>query len=187
MPTPTPTFFKTDSHFRRWLEKHHAVRTELFVGIYKKGSGKAGMTYREAVDVALCYGWIDGVLQPIDAVSYMQRFTPRKQTSYWSAINLKKVEVLQEQGLMHPAGLAALARRPADSGTRYAFEAEAKEFPAAYLKRFKQDRKAWVFFEQQPPGYRRQVIHRVMTPKREETRARRLEKLMQMSAAGKRW
>ena len=183
---PAPTFFKTAAAFRRWLDKHHASETECFVGFYKKGSGKSGLTYSDAVDTALCYGWIDGVLKPIDADSYMQRFTPRKQKSYWSAVNLRKVARLQEAGRMHQAGEDALARRPADSGTRYSFERAATTFSPAMQRAFKAKAGAWAFFERQPPGYRKLMIHWVTAAKQEATRARRLDKLIAVSAAGKR-
>lgn len=183
---PSPTFFKTPAAFRAWLHKHHASRTELILGYYKKGAARKGITYAEAVDAALCYGWIDGVVNSIDADSYMQRFTPRKPKSYWSAVNLKKVERLQQAGLMHQAGLEALERRPADSGTRYAFEARPEAFPPALARAFKAAKKAWTFFEQQPPGYRRLMIHWVSSARQEDTRLRRLEKLIEASGAGKR-
>ncbi len=181
---PRPRFFKTPIAFRAWLEQHHANRAELFVGFYKKGSGRGGMTYSEAVEVALCFGWIDGVLGPIDHEKYMHRFTPRKQRSYWSAVNLKRAEALQARGEMHPAGLAALARRPEDSGRRYAFEAEAMTLSAAFTRRFKAEQKAWAFFQRQAPSYRKRMTHHVMSAKQAETRERRLVRLIAASAAG---
>lgn len=182
-----PRFFKTAAAFRAWLDKNHDKKSELWVGYYKKASGKGGMTYQEALDEALCYGWIDGVVRTIDADSYEQRWTPRKQTSYWSEVNLKKVKRLEEEGRMHEAGRAALARKPADSGTRYAFEKRPETFPPAMIKQFKaMNKAAWTFFEQQPPGYRRLLIHWVTSAKQEETRQKRLKRLVETSAAGKR-
>jgi uncharacterized protein YdeI (YjbR/CyaY-like superfamily) len=145
------------------------------------------MTYQEALDEALCYGWIDGVVNSIDADSYKQRWTPRKQTSYWSAVNLRKVKRLEEEGKMHAAGRAALARKPSDSGTRYAFEKRPEKFPPAMVKQFKaMSRTGWEFFERQPPGYRRLMIHYVISAKQEATRQKRLKQLVDTSAAGKR-
>ena len=103
------TFFAKQSGFRNWLKKNHRKETELIVGFYKVGSGKPSITWSQSVDEALCFGWIDGVRTSIDKESYQIRFTPRKPTSIWSAINIKKVEVLTKQGLMQPAGLASFA------------------------------------------------------------------------------
>lgn len=186
MPNPAPTFFKTAAAFRRWLEKYHASRTELLIGFYKKGASHQGITYAEAVDESLCFGWIDGVVRGIDEERYMQRYTPRKLKSYWSAVNLRKVARLQEAGRMHQAGQDALARRPADSGTRYSFEREAATLSPAMQRGFKAKAGAWAFFERQPPGYRKLMTHWVTGAKQEATRARRLEKLIAASAAGKR-
>lgn len=182
-----PRFFPTAAAFRAWLHKNHAKETEIWIGYYKKTSGKGGMSYQEAVDEALCYGWIDGVVKSIDAVSYMQRWTPRKPKSYWSAVNLGKVKRLQDEGRMHPAGLAALARKPADSGTRYAFEKRPEKFPPAMVKRFKtMSPSGWKFFEAQPPGYQRLMIHWVTSAKQEGTQEKRLKRLVESSQAGKR-
>jgi uncharacterized protein YdeI (YjbR/CyaY-like superfamily) len=182
-----PRFFPTPAGFRAWLHRNHTTATELWIGYYKKTSGKGGMSYQEAVDEALCYGWIDGVVKSIDADSYMQRWTPRKPKSYWSAVNLGKVKRLQEEGRMHAAGLAALARRPSDSGTRYAFEKRPEKFPPAVIKRFKAMSAAgWKFFAAQPPGYQRLMIHYVTSAKQEVTQAKRLARLVTASAAGKR-
>jgi uncharacterized protein YdeI (YjbR/CyaY-like superfamily) len=182
-----PRFFKTAAAFRAWLHKNHAKETELWIGYYKKGSGKGGMSYQEAVDEALCYGWIDGVVNSIDQDSYRQRWTPRKEKSYWSAVNLKKVERLQAEGRMHASGMAALSRKPDDSGTRYAFEKRPEKFPPAMVKQFKAMSAAgWKFFAAQPPGYQRLMIHWVTSAKQEATREKRLAQLVEKSAGGKR-
>lgn len=182
-----PRFFKTAKLFRAWLHRNNARETELWIGYYKKTSGKGGMVYQEALDEALCYGWIDGVVKTIDAERYMQRWTPRKQKSYWSAVNLKKVERLEGEGKMHDAGRAALARKPADSGTRYAFEKRPQAFPPAIAKQFRQMSKAgWDFFRKQPPGYQRLLIHWVTSAKQEATRTRRLGQLVAASKDHKR-
>ena len=180
------TFFKSASDFRQWLEVHHASVCELWVGFFKKDSGKAGLTYAEAVDEALCFGWIDGLKKRVDELSYTHRFTPRKPKSNWSRVNIQHVGRLKRAGRMTPAGLKAIAARdPARSGV-YSFENAARELSPADQRRFKADRAAWEFFQQQPPGYRRTAIWRVVSAKMDETRARRLSQLIEESSNGRR-
>jgi uncharacterized protein YdeI (YjbR/CyaY-like superfamily) len=182
----TATFFESASAFRRWLETHHDSASELWIGFYKKESGREGISYREAVMQALCFGWIDGKVQRIDDTRYRQRFSPRKATSIWSNVNICLVEQLQEQGLMHPAGIRAFeARKPEKSGV-YAFEQDEITLAPAYEARLRADDRAWTFLQNQPPGYRRLVTHFVMSAKREDTRVRRLEALVESSAEGRR-
>lgn len=177
-----PVFFRSEAEFRRWLEKHHATATELWVGFYKKASGKKGITYREALDQALCFGWIDGIKKRVDEDGFTHRFSPRKAKSAWSAINLCRAEELKQLGVMRPAGLAAFEQRdPAKS-----IEHRPTAFAPALERRFKANKKAWTFFEAQPPGYRRLVILFVMSAKREETREQRLALVIQSSEQGKR-
>jgi len=164
------TFFKTAADFRAWLEKNHATATELNVGAYRKSSGLGGMTYLESVDQALCFGWIDGVVRKIDDTSFSHRFTPRKPGSHWSNVNVAHVARLTAAGLMHPAGLAAFAARSAQKTGIYAFERTAEpELPAAFAKRFRAEKSAWKFFQAQPPGYRRQALHHIVTAKQPAT------------------
>jgi uncharacterized protein YdeI (YjbR/CyaY-like superfamily) len=179
--------FATAADFRRWLERNHARQPELYVGFYRKDSGRGGMTYREAVDEALCFGWIDGVMHGIDAVSYGQRYTPRRPGSNWSRINVANVERLKAAGRMHPAGLAAFgARRPDKTGI-YSFErTTAAVLPRGFAARFRANRKAWEFFQRQPPGYRRLMLHKIVSPKQAATRERWLRRVMAAAAAGKR-
>ena len=179
-------FFTSPLEFRGWLAKNHASVTELWLGFYRKASGKGGITYPEALDEALCFGWIDGVKKRVDEHSYTQRFTPRRPRSIWSNVNIKRVSVLQELGRMMPAGLRAFeARDPKRSGI-YSFENRPRELDGPCTRKFKANPKAWEFFQAQPPGYRRLMIWRVMSAKKEETRWRRLEQLIQDSAQGKR-
>jgi uncharacterized protein YdeI (YjbR/CyaY-like superfamily) len=180
-----PRFFKTAAHFRRWLERNHASATEVWIGFYRKASGKRGQSYLEALDEALCFGWIDGVRKRLDDESFVQRFSPRRAKSYWSAVNRARATALEAAGRMHPAGLAAFARRD-DSGGRYSFERQAAALDPAAEKRFRANRRAWAFFDAQAPWYRRVAIHWVTSAKREETRQRRLDTLIQDSAAGRR-
>lgn len=183
----TPRFFKNAAAFRAWLEKNHATTTELWVGLYKKAHAHRGITYHDALMEALCFGWIDGVMRRIDDESHMQRFTPRKSGSTWSNINVAHVERLTAEGRMAPAGLAAFKARSAAKTGIYSFERkEPAQFPPAQLREFKAHAAAWKFFSAQPPGYRRIATHHVISAKQEETRARRLAKLIAASAAGQR-
>jgi uncharacterized protein YdeI (YjbR/CyaY-like superfamily) len=182
-----PIFFETPAEFRAWLEEHHTDETELLVGFHKKGTGRPSMTWAESVGQALCFGWIDGVRRGLDEHSYTIRFTPRKARSTWSAVNIKRAKELVEEGLMRPAGLAAFERRSDDRSRIYAYEQrkQAKLDPAAE-KEFRADRKAWAFFSEQAPWYRRNATHWVISAKKEETRRRRLGQLIGDSAAGRR-
>jgi uncharacterized protein YdeI (YjbR/CyaY-like superfamily) len=182
-----PRFFRTPAAFSRWLEKNHDKETELWVGFHRKDSGKPSITWPEAVDEALCWGWIDGVRKRVDETSYTNRFTPRKPTSNWSEINTRRVEALTAQGRMREPGLRAFEARKADRSGVYSFEQrKAPKFDPALEKRFRANRAAWTFFEAQPPGYRRIVTWWVISAKREETRASRLEKLILASAEKRR-
>jgi len=185
-PAPAPRFFRTPGEFRRWLDKNHATAKELWVGYHKKHSGRGGMVYREALDEALCFGWIDGVVKTIDAASYMQRFSPRRPGSIWSNVNVRHIERLTAAGKMHTAGLAAFkARDPKKTGI-YSFENRPKEFPPALEKHFQRNEKAWLFWTTLPPGYRRTLTWWVLSAKQTETRQKRLTKLIAESAAGRR-
>jgi uncharacterized protein YdeI (YjbR/CyaY-like superfamily) len=182
-----PRFFATAADFRAWLERHHEDERELWVGFHKKGSGRPSITWPEAVDQALCFGWIDGVRKGIDDASYMIRFTPRSPTSTWSKVNVGRMAELMAGGLVEPAGRRAFERRTADRSGVYSFEqADAAVLSDAQEARFRTDERAWAFFSSQPPGYRRTAVWWVVSAKREETRARRLEDLISDSADGRR-
>lgn len=175
-------FFKTPADFRKWFETHHASATELWVGFYKKDSGKKSITWPQSVDEALCFGWIDGLRRGIDEVSYKIRFTPRKQRSTWSAVNIKRVGELSEQGLMQPTGLKAFAARQENRSGIYAYEQRSPELPDEYAKKLRKNPAAWKFFQAQPPSYRKAANWWVLSAKQEETRLRRLDKLIDDSA-----
>ena len=181
-----PTFFATPAAFRRWLEKNHDTSKELWVGFYKKDSGKPSITWPESVDQALCFGWIDGVRKSVAPDSYMIRFTPRKPASIWSTVNTRRAKELRKLGLMHEAGLQAFERRDVKKTKQYSFERENVEFTAELQKRFRANRKAWTFFQEQPPGYRKLASWYVMSAKQDSTRLRRLDRLMADSEAGRR-
>ncbi len=179
-------FFKTADDFRTWLAKHHASQSELWVGYFKKDSGRASITYPESLDQALCFGWIDGVRGNLDEVSYAIRFTPRKPRSIWSAVNIRKANALVASGLMHESGARAFAARTEDRSEIYAFERKRKgELDPAYAKRLAANKKAKAFFDAQRPSYQRTIIHWVMSAKQEQTRLRRLELLVKSSERGK--
>jgi uncharacterized protein YdeI (YjbR/CyaY-like superfamily) len=184
--TTEPRHFASREEFRDWLVKNHASEREISVAFYKKASEKQGATYSEALDEALCFGWIDGVRRSIDATSYMIRFTPRKAKSIWSLVNVRRVEALKAAGKMADAGMKAFGLREAHRTGIYSFEQKKPELAAKYKKMFRKDPMAWEFFASQAPWYQRTAGHWVSRAKQEETRLRRLAKLMKDSANGKR-
>jgi uncharacterized protein YdeI (YjbR/CyaY-like superfamily) len=181
-----PTFFARPEDFRAWLEAHHDTAPELLVGFHTMSSGRPSITWPESVDQALCFGWIDGVRRRIDGDSYSIRFTPRKQRSNWSVVNVRRVGELTELGLMRPAGVAAFERRSDDRTAIYAYEQrKTARLAAGQERRFKANPQAWKWFQAQPAGYRRTASYWVISAKRPETRERRLEQLIEDSAAGR--
>ena len=182
-----PRYFATPGDWRRWLEKNHTSERELWVGFYKKSSGRPSITWPESVDEALCFGWIDGIRKTIDADSYVIRFTPRRAGSIWSDVNTRRAAELIRGKRMHPAGQRAFERRDPKKSGVYSFEQrENAKLSAAAEKEFKANRAAWSFFQSQPPGYRKIATFWVVSAKQEETRARRLAALIRDSAAGRR-
>ncbi len=183
MPT-TPRFFKTPADFRAWLEQHHERAQELLVGFYKTDSGKPSITWPESVDEALCFGWIDGIRKRIDEVSYSIRFTPRRRGSIWSSVNTKRVAVLMNESRMRPAGVKAFEARDPNKTGIYSFERATASLSAAFENTFRANTKAWSFFDAQPAGYKRVAVYFVISAKQEETRKRRLDRLIRDSADG---
>jgi len=181
-----PRFFKTPSAFRNWLAANHDKSKELWVGFYKKDSAKPSITWPESVDEALCFGWIDGIRKRIDSDSYMIRFTPRKTGSVWSAVNIRNVERLIKEQRMQPAGLTAFAARKEYRSGIYSYEQRSPELVEPYAAQFKQYKTAWKFFQAQPPSYRKMMNWYIVSAKREETRLKRLGKLIEASARGRR-
>lgn len=182
----TATFFETQEEFRKWLEKHHQTEKELIVGFYKVDSGKPSMNWSQSVDQALCFGWIDGIRKSIDKESYSIRFTTRRSTSIWSAINIKKVEELTHAGLMKPAGLEAFRLKKENKSEIYSHEKENVFLDANYEKQFREDKTAWDFFMKQAPSYKRVITHWIMSAKQQKTRQSRLEKVIKESGQQKR-
>jgi len=182
----TPTFFESASAFRRWLAQHHGNTRELLVGFHKRHSAKGGITYLEALDHALCFGWIDGVRKSLGEEAYTIRFSPRKPGSVWSTVNTKRADELVDRKLMTPAGLKAFRARDSKKSKQYSYEARSRPLGGAYLKTFKANTQAWAFFQAQPPGYRRVASWFVLSAKKEETRLTRLAKLIEHSGKGER-
>jgi len=184
----TPKFFSKPSDFRKWLEKNHKKETELIVGFHKVGSGKPHMTWSQSVDEALCFGWIDGVRTSIDKDRYQIRFTQRKSSSIWSAVNIRKIGELTRQGLMHPAGLASFEKRTEKKSKIYTHENEEVKFSVSIEKQFKANKIAWKYFQLLAPGYQKLSKNWVMGAKQEATQLKRLTQLIADSEAGtNRW
>jgi len=183
---PEPIYFASPEAFRAWLEEHHETATEVWVGMYKKATGKQGMSWSQAVDEALCFGWIDGIAKRVDEERHRQRFTPRKPTSNWSLVNVEKVAKLRAEGRMRPAGEAAFARRRDDKTGIYTHEQRMHpEFTPEQQAVFQARPDAWAWFQAKAPSYRRQATWWVISAKRPETRERRLAQLIEDSAAGR--
>jgi uncharacterized protein YdeI (YjbR/CyaY-like superfamily) len=183
---PTPTFFPTPADFRAWLLEHHAQKSELLVGFYKKDTGIPSITWPESVDQALCFGWIDGVRRSIDASAYSIRFTPRKPKSIWSAVNINRVEELTNLGLMQPTGLAAFEKRDDAKSKIYAYEQKNVQLSEEFAAIFEANAEAWTFFQTLPPSYQRPALWWVMSAKQEATQRSRLATLIADSTARKR-
>lgn len=187
MAAPVPTdvvVFADAAGFRAWLAENHAVATELWVGYYKKGVAKASISYPEAVEEALCFGWIDGIARRIDDEVYANRYTPRRRGSGWSAINIAKVAELTAAGRMHASGLRAFEerdRRKDPSST----DTLPDDLPDEAQDRIRANPAAWAYWQRQPPGYRRGVTHWVLSAKRQDTRDRRLATLVEDCAAAR--
>lgn len=181
-----PTFFPAPANFRAWLEANHDKFTELLVGFHKKGSGIPSITWPESVEVALCFGWIDGVRKSLGDTGYTIRFTPRKPTSNWSAININLVQKLTKRGLMHPAGLKAFASRNEKKSAIYSYEQrKSARFTREQERQFRASKAAWKFFRSCPPWYRRVTTYWVTSAKKEETKVKRLSELIRYSQKGK--
>ena len=182
-----PRFFQTPEDLRTWFDEHHETARELWVGLYKKASRRPSVTWPEVVDEALCFGWIDGIRKSIDDNSYMNRLTPRKPTSHWSAVNIRRFGQLKRQGRVRPAGQRAFDLRRRDEGGAYSYERRHEiALDPAFEKRFRAKRKAWSWFQAQAPSYRTMAVYWVMSAKREEARVRRLERLIEDSTLGRR-
>lgn len=180
-----PKFFPRPDDFRQWLKENHQTEDELWVGFYKKATGIPSITWPESVEEALCFGWIDGLRKSIDEKSYKIRFTPRRRDSNWSQVNLKMMEKLIENGKIRPAGLKAYERRDQSKSRQVSYELDEVKLKKEYVDQIKENPKAWKFFNNLPPGYKKQTCFYVMQAKREDTRQRRLKVLIESAAEGK--
>jgi uncharacterized protein YdeI (YjbR/CyaY-like superfamily) len=188
-PAPKPrdvVFFASPEELRAWFDEHHETADELWVGYHRKATGRPTVTWPEAVDEALCVGWIDGIRYRLDGTRHAQRFTPRRKGSIWSAINTKRAGELIAEGRMRPAGLTAFEARSPERTAVYSYERETAAFSDDQQRRFEADRPAWAFFQAQAPSWRRAITHWVSSAKRDETRERRFNQLVEDSRAGRR-
>lgn len=181
----TPTFFSTPDEFREWLREHHGGATELLVGFRKKSSGEASITWAESVDEALCFGWIDGVRHGVDDSSYTIRFTPRRPSSTWSDVNVRRARALLAGGRMAPAGVNAFEARAANRTGQYSYEQRPDELIEPYAGMLARNPPAHRFFSHQTPSYRRAAIWWVISAKKGETRIKRTQSLIELSGQGK--
>ena len=175
---PTPKAFRTQQDFRAWLKENHGTQKELMLRLFKVHAKHRGIGYREALDEALCWGWIDGVVRRLDEDSFQQRFTPRTARSNWSTVNIKRMQTLIAEGKAAEPGIAAFERRGRTAPAPYSNEHRGMKLAPVYVKRLKREPKAWKFFDALPPGYKHLMVFRVMSPKREETRERRFTQLL---------
>lgn len=178
--------FETPAELRAWFEANHETATEAFIGYYRRGVDKPSTTWAQAVEEALCFGWIDGITFRVDDEVTANRFTPRRPTSNWSAVNIAKVAELRAAGRMRPAGIRAFEGRDRRKDLRYSYEQPSQDLPPEWIERFKADAEAWTYWERQPPSYRNVAVHWVMSAVRPETRERRLATLIEESRAGRR-
>lgn len=189
MPSPPSRadirVFRSAAEFRAWLDDHHDTATELWVGFYKKGVPKTSMTYLESVDEGLCFGWIDGLTRRIDDEVYAIRFTPRRRTSSWSAINIAKVAALTAAGRMRPAGLRAFEGRDRRKDASYSYERPVQELPQEMRQRLEADAAAHAYWQSRTPSFRRQATYWILSAKRPETQERRFGRLLEDAAAGR--
>jgi uncharacterized protein YdeI (YjbR/CyaY-like superfamily) len=180
------TIFSSAADFRSWLEANRDRVDALFIGFYKKGVDIDAITYPEAVDEALCFGWIDGITFRVDDEVRAVRFTPRRRTSVWSAINIAKIAELRAAGRMHPSGIRAFEERDPRKDQRYSYERPQQDFPDEWLDRFRADARAWDFWERQSPSFRNMATNWVLSAVKPETRERRFATLLEESRAGRR-
>ena len=180
-----PKFFRKAAGFREWLSKHHADTSELLVGFHRKETGKPSITYPEALDEALCFGWIDGVRKSLDDSSYTIRFTPRRPRSHWSQVNINRVGVLSEEGRMHQSGVDAFGRRDEKRTALYSYEARSRPFDPEAEQAVRAVPRAWAFYQAQTPWFQRNAAFWVASAKRPETRAKRIASLIEHMREGR--
>src|SRR5260370_7309734 len=180
------TFLETPAQLRAWFEANHETATELWIGYYRKRTGRPSVSWQDLVDVELCFGWIDSVRYSLGDDSSAQRTTPRRKRSVWSAVNIRRFEDLDRLGLVHPSGRAAYAKRDEARSAIYAYENRERGLDEKRQAAFRQHRAAWKFFEAEAPWYRRPAAYWVISANREESRSRRHGSLIEPSAKGER-
>ncbi len=179
-----PEFFETQQDLRKWFLQNHDKVDELIIGFYKVNSNIPTVTYKQAVDEALCFGWIDGVVRRIDDKSHQQRYTPRRKKSIWSQVNIKRVAELTNLGMMHASGLNTFKNRDKDMQNKYSFEQEEVKFDPMMIKKFKANKRAWEFFQAMPKSYIKAATWLVISAKQDATKMKRLGELMECSEKG---
>lgn len=184
MPSEAPIYFSSPAEFRAWLSQHAATAAELIVGFHKVDTGIPSMTWPQSVDEALCYGWIDGVRQRVDEQRYRIRFTPRKATSIWSVVNVRRYAELDQEGRIQPAGKAAYAARREDRSAVYSYERRPEALDPAQRNLLDGNPAAATFFDAQNASYRRACINWVSGAKQQATQTRRLQNLIDHCARG---
>jgi uncharacterized protein YdeI (YjbR/CyaY-like superfamily) len=187
--SPLPQLeFKTSRSFETWLSKNHHDSTGIWLKIYKKDSGKKTISYAEALDVALCYGWIDGQKQAFDEEAWLQKFCPRRPKSTWSKINTGHVERLKKEGRMKPAGLKAVELAKADGSWDKAYDSPSKlTLPEDFLKELGKNKKAETFFKTLNKTNLFSIGFRLQTAKKEETRQKRMKEILEKLAKGEKF
>lgn len=178
-------YFTTQQSLRKWLEQNHLKADHLWIGFYKKSSGKKTISYDEALTEALCFGWIDGIRQANDEISYTTRFTPRRKGSIWSAVNIGKIKELIQSGIVADAGLKAFNALDPKKTNLYSSEHNNLELPSGYLKKFKANKTAWQWFSKMPNGYKRAAIWWIISAKQDATKEKRMNTLISDSEAGR--
>lgn len=183
-----PLFFITPAFFRSWLEKYHDTETEVWVGFYKKALGKKGMNYDEALDEALCFGWIDGLVNKYDEVSYAQRFTPRRSKSVWSKINTQHIERLTKEGRMTPSGQAAVEAAKKDGRWEAAYDSPKNiVMPDDFLQELEKNKKAKQYFTTLNKSNTYAIAYRLQTARKPETRRKRISDIVAMLQKGEKF
>ena len=187
MPTPQNViFFESAAELRAWFEAHHESASELWVGFHRKRTGRPSITWQDLVDQELCFGWIDSVRYSLGDDRSAQRITPRRKGSVWSAVNIRRFKELEEQGLVHPSGRAAFAKRDEARSRIYSYENRPQELDEASEAELRKHQTAWQYFQAQAPSYRRTVAYWIASAKRDATKQLRLAKLIEESNSGRR-
>jgi len=181
-----PLYFPDRDGLRHWFEAHHSDTPDVWVGFWKAHVATPGLKYLEAVEEALCFGWIDTTVRRVDDDRYAHRFTPRREGSRWSDSNLVRFRELRRAGRVAPPGLAAYRNRERRDDRSYSYEARSRALAPEFVAKFRSFPKAWAYYGREPPSYQRLAAHWVMSAVRDETRERRLTELIDAAGRGSR-